>query len=279
MTSLEYGFVFPAPDPAAAVEAAVAAETAGWDGFFMWESVWGADPWVTLGAIAARTRRIRIGTMLTPLPIRRPWKVAAETATLDVLSGGRLILAVGLGAPDTGFAAFGLPTGRRTRAELLDEGLAVLTGLWAGQPFGYPGRHYRLEATSFTPAPPPVQRRDGVPHIPIWVVGAWGRPASMRRVLRCDGMLPHMGKPDGTMAALDELPLTEMRAWLDEHAPPGRAIDLVVEGKTPGDDPGRQAEIVGPLAASGATWWIEALWDGDAAAVSARIEQGPPRRA
>ncbi len=273
---MKRGFVFPGSDPVAAVEGAVAAEAAGWDGYFVWEAVWSADPWAILGAIAARTERIRIGTMLTPLPIRTPWKLAGETATVDVLSGGRLIVAVGLGAPDTGFASFGVPVDRRTRAELLDEGLAILTGLWAGQPFSYSGGHYEVAPTEFTPAPSPVQRRDGVPHIPIWVVGAWGRAKSMRRVAAYDGMLPYVATDDGGFLTPPEMPLAAMRSWLDEHAPPGRSIDLVVEGSTPGDDPAAAATVVAPLGAAGATWWVEALWNADAEAVYERIAQGPP---
>jgi hypothetical protein len=274
---MKSGFVFPGNDPVAALECAVAAETAGWDGFFVWEAPWSADAWAMLGAIAARTERIRIGTLLTPIPIRRPWKLAGETATIDVLSDGRLILAVGLGAPDTGFASFGLPTDRRTRAELLDEGLEILTGLWSGQPFSFSGRHYEIGGPTLVSAPTPVQRRDGVPHIPVWIVGAWGRPKSMARVLRCDGMLPHAGLPDGSILSAGDLPLGEMRTWLDDNVPPGRVIDLIVEGTTPGEDPAGQAAILGPLADAGATWWIESLWDGELEAVRARIDLGPPR--
>src|SRR5574341_374940 len=95
------------------------AEKAGWDGFFVAEPVWGIDAWVSLGAAAMATKRIRLGTMLTPVSRMRPWKLASETITLDHLSNGRVILAVGLGAIDTGFASFGEVTDRRTRAELL----------------------------------------------------------------------------------------------------------------------------------------------------------------
>ena len=185
---MRYGFVLPRGDARTAAETAALAERAGWDAFFVWEPVWGIDAWVSLTAAAMRTERIRLGTMLTPLSRMRPWKLASETATLDNLCGGRVILAVGLGALDTGFAEFGEATDRKTRAELLDEGLAVLTGLWAGQPFSFQGVHYTVQPTGFMPPPPPVQR----PRIPIWVVGAWGRPKSMARAFRYDGLLPHV---------------------------------------------------------------------------------------
>src|ERR687893_1811835 len=138
-----FGFVFPGGDARTAADFAKAAEHAGWDGFFVWEPVWGVDAWVSLTAAAMQTERIRLGTMLSPLSRMRPWKLASETATLDRLSGGRVILAVGLGAIDTGFAAFGEVTDRTTRAELLDEGLDILTGLWRGGAFHHAGGKYK----------------------------------------------------------------------------------------------------------------------------------------
>jgi alkanesulfonate monooxygenase SsuD/methylene tetrahydromethanopterin reductase-like flavin-dependent oxidoreductase (luciferase family) len=146
---MKFGFVFPGGEARTAAEFAQQAEAAGWDGFFAWEPVWGVDAWVSLTAAAMRTERIRLGTLITPLSRMRPWKLASETATLDRLSNGRVILSVGLGAVDTGFEAFGEVTDRRTRAELLDEGLEILTGLWRGQPFQFQGKHYTVKPTDF----------------------------------------------------------------------------------------------------------------------------------
>ena len=164
---MKYGFVLPPGDARTAAETAAEAEQAGWDAFFVWEPVWGIDAWVCLTAAAMRTERIRLGTMLTPLSRMRPWKLASETATLDNLSGGRVILSVGLGAIDSGFAAFGEVTDRRVRAELLDEGLAILTGLWAGQPFSLAGhalhdpadRLHAAATAGAAPAHPDLGRR------------------------------------------------------------------------------------------------------------------------
>ena len=278
---MKFGFVFPDADPLKAVEYALAAEAAGWDAFFVYESVWSTDPWVTLSHIAARTKRIRLGTMLTPLPVLSPWKLAAETATLDVLSNGRVILAVGLGAPDTGFANFGLPTDRKTRAERLDEGIAVVNGLWAGQPFHFEGKHYQLKETRFNPAPKPMQARNGIPHIPTWVVGAWFREKSMRRVIKYDGLLPNPLDESGNHRPITLDDVRGMYTWVKENryeASAETSFDIIVEGQSPGDDPDRQAEIVGGFAQAGATWWIEGMWGKPLEQVFDRLRQGPPQK-
>jgi alkanesulfonate monooxygenase SsuD/methylene tetrahydromethanopterin reductase-like flavin-dependent oxidoreductase (luciferase family) len=249
------------------------AEVAGWDGFFVWEPVWGVDAWVSLTAAAMRTERIRLGTMLTPLSRMRPWKLASETATLDQLSGGRVILAVGLGALDTGFAAFGEVTDRKTRAELLDEGLEILTGLWRGQPFSYEGKHYTVSPTTFNPPAPPAQQ----PRIPIWVVGAWPREKSMRRALAYDGLIPSAFDERGSARQATPEEIGEIRAYVAAHRSGGGPFDIVVEGTTPGNDAGAAAEIVQPWADAGATWWIEAMWEAAGLdQVRSRVRQGPP---
>ena len=130
----------PVGDARQMMEAAVQAEAHGWDGLFVSEPVWGVDAWVSITAAALATSSIRIGTLLSPLSRMRPWEVAARSATLDHLSGGRLILSVGLGATDSGFESFGEVTDVRRRAELLDESLDIITGLWRGQPFNPSGR-------------------------------------------------------------------------------------------------------------------------------------------
>ncbi len=106
------------------------AEEAGWDVFFVWDHIlfddlWRpvVDPWIPLAAIAMRTKKIHIGPMVTPLARRRPWKVAREAISIDQLSDGRLILGVGLGAPEKcEFGFFGEETDAKIRARKLDEG-------------------------------------------------------------------------------------------------------------------------------------------------------------
>ncbi len=275
MSEMKYGFIFPYGDARTAAEVAYEAEQAGWDGFFVWEPVWGIDAWISLTAAAMRTERIRLGTMLSPISRMRPWKLASETATLDNLSNGRVILSVGLGAPDTGFESFGEVTDRKTRAELMDEGLDILTGLWKGQPFNYTGKHYQIKEASFFPPPAPVQK----PRIPIWVAGAWPREKSMRRVLRYDGILPQVLKPSQGAQAAGKEDLRQIKEYINSHRTERSPFDIVVEGKTPGNDPHEAACIVQEWADAGATWWNEAMWDSmdDLKAVHERVRQGPPR--
>jgi alkanesulfonate monooxygenase SsuD/methylene tetrahydromethanopterin reductase-like flavin-dependent oxidoreductase (luciferase family) len=265
-------------EPSSLIDLAVEAEASGWDGLFIWDAFLGPHTGVLLGAIAARTRHLRFGTMLTPPSVRRPWRLAAEAATLDRLSGGRLILSFGLGAAeDLGFARVGEATDRRVRAELLDESLDILSGLWGGEPFSYTGTHSHLSDAVLTVKP--VQ----APRIPIWVVGAWPRPKSMRRVPRCDGLIPCVMTPDG-MVNYEPTPddLRAMAAFVAERRTLTTPFDIVIEGETPGEDREQATGIVQRWADVGATWWLEcvaagAYKRGGLGGVRTRIAQGPPR--
>lgn len=163
----------PFAEPAALVDLGVATERAGWDAFFLWDhmvvdrnGVAIVDPWVVLGAVAARTDRIRLGTCVTPLARRRPEKVARETATLDRLSSGRLVLGVGLGHPAEEYTTFGDSADLPVLAARTDESLAVLTGLWSGEPFEHDGTWFHVERVRFVPTP--AQR----PRPPVWIACA-----------------------------------------------------------------------------------------------------------
>lgn len=280
MSELRYGFIIPGGEANEIVTMAREAEDAGWDGVFYWDGIYIEsagpmfDPWAMLSAIATQTSRVRIGAMLTPVSRRRPWKLARETMTVDQLSGGRLVLPVGLGAlDDGGFGKVGEPTDRKTRAELLDEGLDILTGLWSGKPFSYKGKHYTLDEMTFLP--PPVQQ----PRIPIWVTGAWPREKSMARVLRYDGLLPAKLDANGSFADVTPDDLRAMKTYIEERRTATTPFDIVYEGRTPGDDLAQAAGIVRPFAEAGATWWMEAMWEAPntPADVRKRIQQGPPR--
>jgi alkanesulfonate monooxygenase SsuD/methylene tetrahydromethanopterin reductase-like flavin-dependent oxidoreductase (luciferase family) len=248
--NMRYGFVLPGGTAPEQLELAVLAEQAGWDGIFVWEAAFGVDAWGLLSAMAVRTTRIRLGTMLTPLPWRRPWKVASQVATLDQLSAGRAILAVGVGATDTELPSTGENNDLHDRAERMDEGIDLIRGLWEGRT-SYHGKHYdyetgRMDLTTMTE---PVQRR-----IPIWVVGVWPRPKSMHRVLRCDGLIPQYsgaGTPADAAAA---------RAWLASRgAAPD--LDVIADGETPAGDHAAAVATVAPWAGAGCTWWLETRWE------------------
>jgi alkanesulfonate monooxygenase SsuD/methylene tetrahydromethanopterin reductase-like flavin-dependent oxidoreductase (luciferase family) len=205
---------------------------------------------------------------VTPLARRHPWKLARETATLDHLSGGRLVLAVGLGyPPDAEFAHFGEDPDARVRAEKLDEGLDILAGLWRGKSFSFEGKHYHVGKSVFLPAA--VQK----PRIPIWVGGIWPKKAPFRRAARWDGVFPL--KAGGPMRKKD---LEEILAYLKTHRTASGPFDVVLTGTTPGNEPARARRIVSPFVDAGLTWWLESLFGrrNSIEAMRARIRQGPP---
>lgn len=283
---MQYGFVLPDGDARTAADLAHEAEEAGWDGIFYPDCICITqeraptyDPWVVLSAIAMRTERIRLGTMLTPVSRRRPWKLARETVTLDHLSNGRLILPVGLGIlEDGGFGRVGEATDRKTRAELLDEGLEIIDGLWSGQPFSYEGQHYHVDEMAFLP--PPVWS----PRIPVWVVGAWPREKSMQRVLRWDGLLPDKINDDGSHGQVMPDDIRAMKSYIEQHRTRTTPFDIIQEGKTPGDNPKAARRQIAPYIEAGITWWLESMWSvrgnpGWQEKIRTRIRQGPPREA
>lgn len=271
-----FGMVLPGGTPGQQLEHALVAERCGWDGVFVWEAGYGVDPWSLLGAMAARTSRVRLGTMLTPLPWRRPWKVASQVVTVDQLSDGRAILGVGIGALAPELPATGEEEGARERAEMLDEGIELMRTLWRGES-SYHGRHYQYscQSSDLVGGARPVQQP-----IPIWVVGVWPRPRSMRRALRCQGVIPQYQLDDRSATPDD---LRALRGWLEaEGAPP--AFDVIAEGETPAGDPKAAAAQVAPWLDAGATWWLETRWatpGGDPAErnrlVTERLEAGPPK--
>lgn len=257
------------------------AEAAGWDGFFVWDHLafvkaWRlriADPWVLLTAVALATERLRLGPMVTPLPRRRPWKLARETVTLDRLSGGRLVLGVGLGEPpEDEYGSFGEPTDPVVRAAMLDEGLEVLTRLWSGETVSFQGHHYRVDQVAFQPTP--VQR----PRIPIWVAGAWPRPGPLRRAARFDGSCPLKVDATGELATLEPDELRQLLAVVRRHrADPAAPFDVLLGGTTPPDSAAARA-MLEPLAEAGMTWWQETVdpRQTDLATFRRRVRQGPP---
>jgi alkanesulfonate monooxygenase SsuD/methylene tetrahydromethanopterin reductase-like flavin-dependent oxidoreductase (luciferase family) len=272
-------------DPRVVAEVARLAEDCGWDGVFIWDVLIGynqdlvadiAATSVLLAAAALATSRIRLGTLVTPVPRRRPAQLAREIATLDRLSDGRMILGAGLGEPvDNEYGRVGAPTDLTVLAGMCDEGLEAITLLWSGEPVSFHGRHVTVDDVVMRPAP--VQQ----PRVPIFIGGTWPRQGPARRAARWDGSALHAGTaweqpPDPAVIA-------QMHAFFQarrrESGRENEPFDLVAGGSTPGD-PAKARDILGPLADAGATWWDERFpFDqlAKAAAVRARIEQGPPR--
>lgn len=262
-------------DPAELIQLGVAAERAGFDGFFLWDHlVWSdtgeglpiLDPWQVLAAVAVSTTVVRIGTLITPVPRRRPWQLAKETTTLDRLSGGRVILGVGIGSPSRGdFGIFGEPADERLRAGLLDEGLAVLAGLWSGEWFSYRGSHYTVGPVRFAPAP--VQR----PRIPVWVGGILPAPRPVARAARWDGMVPIQAGP-GPVPAAD---LAALRERITQLRGSAAGFDLAIWAGLE-MAAGEVGALLPAYQHAGATWWIESArpdpgwWD----QVQARVARG-----
>jgi alkanesulfonate monooxygenase SsuD/methylene tetrahydromethanopterin reductase-like flavin-dependent oxidoreductase (luciferase family) len=233
------------------VRLAADAEAAGWHGFFVWDQLrWEApvrqvaDSWITLAAIATATERLRLGPMVTPLPRRRPVKVARETATLDRLSGGRLTLGVGIGEDRFAreFSKSGEQLDDRARGQMLDEALEILTAAWSGEPVHHHGDHYTVDDIQFLPRP--VQR----PGVPVWIAGFPGNVKPMRRAARYDGFFPvNLEHPDQLAEVVVEVTALRKAAGRDAARP----YDVVV-ALPPGSDPA-------PYAAVGASWWLVEL--------------------
>lgn len=247
-------------DPWVVSDLAVRAEASGFDGFFIWDHILRpqqglpvADPWVTLAAVAVRTKSIRLGALVTPLTRRRPQKFARETMSLDRLSGGRLVVGVGLGVDSGGeLTRFGEAADEGVRADRLDEALDLVRELWSGQVVHHRGPHFVAEEVQFLPTP--VQG-----DIPVWVAARRPVPRAMRRAARCQGLCP-LTSPEG---------LGEMLAKVKGERGSLDGFDVVVQ-----DGPGSKPE---PWEAAGATWWLTNFPVGAPGSdVEAFIASGPP---
>lgn len=278
---MKFGLMFPNMgshygNPTLLVELALCAEQAGWEGFFLWDHIGGArgwptvDPWVCLGAIASQTRILRLGTMVTPLSRRRPWKVAREIVTLDHLSGGRAVLGVGLGDyVNKDFKAFGEVCDPQMRAAMLDESLEIIAGLQSGCPFSYNGKHYKVAETMFTPAP--IQS----PRIPVWVAARWPLKRPLQRAARWDGVLPIQWNAGPITPDV----LREIAGYIARHRKVDSPFDLIKYGQTEGKDLVHDRARVQEYSAAGATWWVESIYAGRGTPkqIQQRIISGPPR--
>jgi alkanesulfonate monooxygenase SsuD/methylene tetrahydromethanopterin reductase-like flavin-dependent oxidoreductase (luciferase family) len=237
-------------DPRLLASLAADAEANGWDGFFLWDHIVYSpptsavlDPWIVMAAIAMATEKVITGPLVTPLSRRRPQKLARETVTLDLLSGGRLVLGVGLGSDRHGeLSPFGDVAEPREQAVLLDDALAKLQDYWAG---------------AFDPRP--VQQ----PRIPIWAASRWPARKPLRRAARLDGLFP-VDLPDPEALATLREEVANLRAAEGLDGP----YDFVVTNKA-GTDPA-------PWEAAGATWCLSGFGPQPKLAdVRAAIAAGP----
>jgi alkanesulfonate monooxygenase SsuD/methylene tetrahydromethanopterin reductase-like flavin-dependent oxidoreductase (luciferase family) len=264
-------------DPVLLLDLAVAAEAAGWDGFFVWDHILYrdpespvADPQVVISAVAARTERLRLGVLIVPLSRRRPSKVAKEITTLDRLTGGRMVLGAGLGSFEAEWSAFGEDPDPRVRAARLDEALAIVARLMTGDPVVFTGDHEVARDVQVRPRP--VQQ----PRVPIWIGGRWPNRRPFQRAARWDGVMPTHADY-GLGQTMPPSALADVIAEVQRHRTSDAPFDVILEGATDGD-PAGAAERIAPYREVGLTWWIEALgwWRGGPVDVRARIAAGPP---
>jgi alkanesulfonate monooxygenase SsuD/methylene tetrahydromethanopterin reductase-like flavin-dependent oxidoreductase (luciferase family) len=278
---MRFGFVVPFADARAFASIASLGEENGWDGVFTWEAVYGEYAWASLAAASMTTSQVTLGTLLTPAARWRPWDLASAAGTVNRLSGGRVVISVGLGAVHDGWTAFEPDEGRRVRAEKLDECLDIYAGLLAGQPFSYTGKYYTVRPTDHATTALGSTRRP-----PVWVVGAYRpgkeRQPSLDRAARWDGLIPSVVDDDGDrqVRSPDELAdiVRRVRAGRDYEV---IDYDVVIEADSSGEFIQLDPPTPAAWAAAGATWWMESWWslphDADGLAeVKRRVSAGPP---
>jgi alkanesulfonate monooxygenase SsuD/methylene tetrahydromethanopterin reductase-like flavin-dependent oxidoreductase (luciferase family) len=225
--------------------------------------------------MAVATTRVRLGTAVTAVARRRPWKLAREVVTLDHLSGGRAVLGVGLGDPeDDGFRRVSEVHDLRLRAARLDEALEIVTGLWRGDEISFHGAHFRLDNVRFLPM---SAQPDG---IPIWVGGGWPGPA-VRRAARYHGFMPYPRHPANPYQDADDpIPpadVAAMVARVESLRDNLDGFDIVIGGRRRRADWEAERDHIAAVAGAGATWWCEWVPPGSADEMRAAAGREPLR--
>jgi alkanesulfonate monooxygenase SsuD/methylene tetrahydromethanopterin reductase-like flavin-dependent oxidoreductase (luciferase family) len=263
-------------DPATIVRLARAAEEAGWDGLSIWDSLglsmgtYAPDLFVALAGVAAATERLRLIASVVALPRRRPQLVVQSAATLDRLSGGRLVLGVGAGGDPADFTSFDEPVASADRVAKLDEAVGLVDALLRGETVTHEGPAYAVRGVAV--GPPPIQQ----PRPPIWLGGM--RPGALRRAAHWDGWIAIAVADDGSGVNLLPDAFAGMVERVHaERAALGRAgepFDVAVFAYSQPDHP----EAVAAYEAAGATWWLESLspMRGSVEELLAIVRAGPP---
>ena len=250
------------------------AEDNGWNGIFLWDhipveaSMPAYDPWLLLTLIATNTEQIHLGTTVTPLARRRPQKIAKEVATLDHISGGRVILGVGLGGKKE-YVAYGESYKPRKVAEKLDECLEIIQLLWTGEPVDYQGRHYSVTAQH---SPKPVQSQ-----IPIWVGGNWPNKRPFSRAAKYQGVFPLKARARGFEESLIEGDYVDILDYIGQNGGDLENYD-VVKSVYSDSDSEKNSWIQGYVDV-GVNWVLECLdpWRGSVESLFEVVERGPPQ--
>jgi len=274
--AIKFGLVLPGNEARVVAKLSKLAEESGWDGVFLGDYIWCEDPMIALAAAAMATNQIRLGTMVIPVPLRRPWKIASESLALDRLSDGRLILGLGTGAVWMGWQSFpDEESDAKARAEMLDETIDILTQLYQRKQFDFDGKHYHLKLTLMDEMHYPVKPIQQ-PRIPLWAPLIWPRKKSMQRILKCDGLFAEKLNAEGQHEDVTPNDIREMIAFVTANRPLSSPFDIAVSGKTNDLSNAKKEEVINSWLDAGATWWIEGLWGESEDVVTEHIRQGPP---
>ena len=260
-------------NPKRVTELAVEAEKAGWDGFFLWDHIIYTeegyqniiDPFIALTGVAMNTETIKLGTTVTPLPRRRPWKLARETVTLDTISNGRLILGVGLGGSRE-LSLMNEETNPKILAEMAEEHLEILMGLWSGEEFNYDGKYYKIDTVKFQPTP--IQK----PRIRVWGAGTWPKKGPFRRAAKLDGVIPLSMDYREPLTPHD---FRDMITYMRKHgmSAPYDVVEISFDATKSNEKKRRIIDFQD----AGVNWWLELVsdWNGGYEKIRDIITQGP----
>lgn len=274
---MKYGLALPYNTTKLVAGVAHLAEENGWDGCFLGDAIWCEDPMIALAAAAMTTSRIQLGTLVIPVPLRSPWKIASESIALDQLSNGRVILGLGTGAVWMGWQGFpDEVTNAKARAEMLDETIDILSRMYQCEQFDYDGKHYHLKLTRLDQQyypPKPIQQ----PRIPLWAPLLWRREKSKQRVLKCDGLFVEKWNVDGKPKAVTPQDIREIKSYVEANRTLTTPFDIVLGSGAAEVESAQHPHRVLPFQEAGVTWWIEELWDATPERVIERIRQGLPK--